>query len=457
MKNNKNNNENRLEEANKPYEISEKLHRFYRGKIQMVPKAPVRSLNDFSYWYTPGVARPCRLIEADRQKVFDYTNKGNSIAVVSDGTRVLGLGNIGPEAALPVMEGKSLIFKYLGGVDAVPMCLEERDLQKLVALVKAMAPNFGGINLEDIESPKCYDLLDILREELNIPVWHDDRQGTATIILAGVINSFKLVGRDLTEAKFVLQGAGASNLAVAELLVLLDVPPGNIVLVDSKGILHDQRKIASNNRLKAKWARISNKWKLKGQLETALENADILIALSTPGPGIVAPELIQKMKKNSIVFACANPVPEIWPWEARDNGAAITATGRSDFANQLNNSLVFPGVFRGALDVQATTITDEMCVVAARAIAQRAQKIGLSSNFIVPTMEDEKVMTEVAVAVGRKAVESNLAGRELKVEELAASADRIISSARKNVKLMMENKIIPPVPEGNQFPSPKGS
>jgi malate dehydrogenase (oxaloacetate-decarboxylating) len=435
-------NREKLEKANRPYEISKQLHEFYRGKLEVIPKCPVRTLNDFSYWYSPGVAQPSNEISKDPEKVYTYTNKGNFTAIVSDGSRVLGLGNIGPAGALPVMEGKALIFKYLGGVDAFPLCVNTKTADELVDLVKRISPTFGAINLEDIESPKCFEVLDRLREELEIPVWHDDRQGTATIIVAGILNSLKITNRKPENAKFVLFGAGAANLATADLLMPGNVKPENIILIDSKGILHKDRKIDPKNKLKQKWANISNGENRKGGLKEALKGADFLIALSIPGPDVIPADYIKNMAKDPVVFACANPVPEIWPWDAKAGGAKIVATGRSDFENQVNNSLVFPGVFRGALEVRAKTITDEMCFEAAKAIAKRAEDIGLSENFIIPTMEDQEVVIQVACAVGKKAIELGLANNPMSEKELYNSVSKCIKRAQAQVKTFMDNGII---------------
>ncbi len=437
-------NNERLKKANQYYEKAERLHRYYGGKLEVVSKCAVTSLDDFSLWYTPGVAEPCREIAKDPEKLFDYTNRGNAVAVVSDGTRVLGLGNIGARGAMPVMEGKALLFKYLGGVDAYPICLDTTDEETIVNICKVLTPTFGGINLEDIETPKCFHILERLRREMDIPVWHDDRQGTATVIVAGVFSSLELKGLALEQARIVLFGAGASNLAVADLLHLSGADPERIILVDSKGTLHRGREIPRNNPMKAKWAQLSNGAQVKGGLTEALRGADFLIALSTPGPGVITKEQVALMNPDPVVFACANPVPEIWPWEAKEGGARIVATGRSDFPNQLNNSVVFPGVLRGALDVRATTITDEMCVAAARAITCRAKELGLTEESLVPTMEDEKVVAMVAQAIGEKAMELGLAQVEIPGEELFAMAAKTIARARAQTQHLMSTGIIPP-------------
>ncbi len=440
------NGKDKVSAANKYYEESERLHRFFRGKIEVVSKCTVDELNDFSLWYTPGVAEPCREIARDPSALPLYTNHGNAVAVVSDGTRVLGLGNIGARAAMPVMEGKALLFKYLGGVDAYPLCLDTTDVETLVTVCKAITPTFGGINLEDVETPKCFHLLKRLQEELPIPVWHDDRQGTATVILAGIFSSLKLKGIALGDARIVLFGAGASNLAVADLLELSGADVERIILVDSRGIITRDRVIPADNPIKAKWARLSNGEQRTGGIREALAGADLLVALSTPGPGVILPDDIRVMAKDPAVFVCANPVPEIWPWEAQEAGAAIVATGRSDFPNQLNNSIVFPGVFRGALDVGTTSITDEMCVDAALAITARAEELGLSATRIVPTMEDEKVFAMVARAVGLKAIERGFATIQRTGDELLEMATTRIHRARTQVQVLMDAGVIPHAP-----------
>ncbi|HJX37497.1 MAG TPA: NADP-dependent malic enzyme [Anaerolineae bacterium] len=437
-----------LARAQKPSEDAMKLHPFYRGKIEVVAKCVVRDFQDFGIWYTPGVAAPCRAIAKDKELAYDYTNKWNSVAVVTDGTRVLGLGDIGPEAAMPVMEGKALLFKYLGGVDAVPICLDTKDPDQFIATVKLLQPSFGGINLEDISQPKCFRILNTLRREMHIPVWHDDQQGTAAVTLAGLINALEVVGKSLSEARIAMIGAGAANLCIARLLIPAGVTPGHIIMCDSKGTLHRGR-----TELKEKYA---EKWEMclktnedavTGGSVEAIRGADVLIALSTPGPGTVKPEWVAEMAADAVVFACANPVPEIWPWEAKEAGARIMATGRSDFPNQVNNSLGFPGIFRGTLDVRARTITDEMCIAAAYELAKTAQDRGLHEEYLVPTMDEWEVFPREAVAVGLKAIEQGVARVEAGRDELYEQASRIIERARGEIQLLMDEGIIPPPPE----------
>jgi len=441
-----------LKKAEKPSKLAPVYHKFYEGKMQVMPRCAVTSLDDFAIWYTPGVAKPCKLIQEDPDmRSFEYTSRWNYVAVVSDGTRVLGLGNIGPEAAMPVMEGKALLFKYLGGVDAFPLCIRTTDPDEIITFLKWIEPTFGGINLEDIAKPKCFYVLEKAREELNIPVWHDDQQGTATVVLAGVINALKLVGKKLSEVKIAMIGAGAANIKCADVLELAGAKPGNIIMVDSKGILTPNRKDIlekEKNPWKWKWAVKSNAEGKTGGIPEALEGADVCVAMSRPGPGVIKPEWISKMADNAIVFACANPIPEIWPWEAKDAGAKIVGTGRSDFPNQVNNSLGFPGIFRGVLDVRARTITDEMCVAAAKAIAEYAEEKGLHEDYILPTMADWEVYPREAVACALKSIEQGVARIKPSRQELWERAVKIISEARKSLEVLMKAGLIkPPPPE----------
>lgn len=421
-------------------------HLLCGGKIQIVSKVPVTGLEDFSVYYTPGVAEPCRAIKADKEKVYELTNKWNTIAVVSDGTRVLGLGDIGPEAGLPVMEGKALLFKYLGGVDAVPICLDTKNPDEIIQAVKWLQPSFGGINLEDIAQPKCFYILDTLRAEMEIPVWHDDQQGTAAITLAGLINALEVVGKKIETAAIALIGAGAANVAVMRVIFAAGVKPQNCIVVDSKGILHSGRTDIEEKRQE-----FSDKWKLcqitnpehrTGGIAEALRGVDVCIALSKSGPGVILPDWIRAMNKDAIVFACANPIPEIWPEEAKQAGAKIVATGRSDFPNQVNNSLGFPAIFRGALDVRAKTITDEMCIAAATSLAEFARKRGINENNILPTMEEREAYVAEAVAVALRAQEQGVARVSRSAEELRKNAKTMIESAQRAVKVLMKAKII---------------
>ncbi|MGE5543253.1 MAG: NAD(P)-dependent malic enzyme, partial [Bacillota bacterium] len=310
-----------LAKANKPAEDAMKMHPFFRGKIQTALRCVVRNMDDFAIWYTPGVAAPCKAIQKNRDLVYEYTCKWNTVAVVSDGTRVLGLGDIGPEAGLPVMEGKALLFKYLGGVDCVPICLDTRDPDEFIKTVEYLQPSFGGINLEDIAQPKCFRILDTLRNRMEIPVWHDDQQGTAAVTVAGMINAAKITGRRLRDMKVAMVGAGAANICVARMLMAAGVTPGNIVMVDTKGTLHRGRTDLEESQAewKEKWemCRKTNAGGVTGGIAEAMKGADAVIALAKPGPGTIKPEWVKAMAKDAIVFACANPIPEIWPWEAK--------------------------------------------------------------------------------------------------------------------------------------------
>ena len=436
-----------LAKAKIPGQHAMKLHPFYRGKIEIVPKCVVRDFSDFAIWYTPGVAEPCKAIKADPKQVWELTNKGNTVAVVTDGTRVLGLGDIGPEAGLPVMEGKSLLFKYLGGVDSFPVCLDTKDPEQIIQAVKWLQPSFGGINLEDISQPKCFYILDRLRKEARIPVWHDDQQGTATVVVAGAMNAIKLVGKKLFEAKVALIGAGAANIAGLRVMVAAGFNPKNVIMTDSKGILNVQRKELQQD-FKEKWwaAQITNGEGRSGGVPEAMKGADITIAASKPGPGTIKPEWVKLMATDAIVFPVANPVPEIWPWEAHEAGARIVATGRSDFPNQVNNSLGFPGIFRGVLDVRASTITDEMCIAAARELAKTAEDKGLREDYIVPTMSEWEVYPREATAVAMKAMEQGVALVKKSRQEIYEEAERMIRRAREETKFLMDGKFIPPAP-----------
>ncbi|MFQ6066259.1 MAG: NADP-dependent malic enzyme [bacterium] len=438
-----------LAKAKKPGEDALRLHPFYQGKIEMVPKCVIRDFNDFAIWYTPGVAQTCRMIAKNKEAVYNNTNKWNTVAVVSDGTRVLGLGDIGPEAGLPVMEGKALLFKYLGGVDAFPICLDTKGPDEIITAVKWLQPSFGGINLEDIEKPKCFYILDRLREEMDIPVWHDDQQGTAAITLAGLFNALKIVGKEIDKVKIAMIGAGAANMAIARLLVSAGATPGNLIMTDSKGILHPNRKDIDREKDPQKWNMClnTNSDHRKGNTQKAMEGTDVCIACSKPGPGIIKKEGVRRMADDAILFACANPIPEIWPWEAKDAGARIVATGRSDFPNQVNNSLGFPGIFRGALDVRARTITDEMCIEAAKELAKCAEDKGLNEDYIVPTMDEWEVFPREAVAVGMKAIEQRVTRVDITQDQLYQKASFMIKRARDTVELLMEKGAIPPAPE----------
>jgi malate dehydrogenase (oxaloacetate-decarboxylating) len=438
-----------LAKATKPSADAMKLHPFYKGKIETALKCTVRDFNDFAIWYTPGVAAPCKEIAADPEKVYDYTNKWNTVIVVSDGTRVLGLGDIGPKAGLPVMEGKALLYKYLGGVDAVPIMLDTKDPDAIIRTVLMLQPGFGGVNLEDIANPKCFYILDTLREKAEIPVWHDDQQGTATVTLAGLINALKVVDKKIEDVSIAFIGSGASNVACSRLIFGSGADPGKCFMVDSKGILGTHRRDLELRKAEYvdKWrlCQITNREGRQGDIPDAMRNADVVIALSRSGPGVILPEWVSTMAKDSIVFACANPVPEIWPWEAKEAGARVVATGRSDFPNQVNNSLGFPGIFRGALDVRARTITDEMCFAAAHAMANQIQDC-MDEEHILPNMDDWEVFPREAAAVAMKAQEQGLARIQMSYEEELKNAMTIIKRSRDLTHMMMKDGFIAEAP-----------
>ncbi len=439
-----------LAKAKKPSADAMILHPFYRGKIETTLKCAVRDFNDFAIWYTPGVAAPCRAIAADPELVYEHTNKWNTVAVVSDGTRVLGLGDIGPKAGLPVMEGKALLYKYLGGVDGVPIMLDTKDPDLIINTVLMLQPGFGGVNLEDISQPKCFRILDTLREKAEIPIWHDDQQGTATVTLAALINALKVVGKKMSEVSITFIGSGASNVACSRLIFGWGADPSRCFVVDSKGILGKHRKDLELRKAEYvdKWhlCQITNAEGREGDIPQAMKGVDVVIALSKSGPGVIQPEWVASMAKDAIVFACANPVPEIWPWEAKEAGAAVVATGRSDFENQVNNSLGFPGIFRGTLDVRARTITDEMCFAAAEALANHVGD-KLSPEHILPTMDDWEVFPREAAAVGMKAQEQGLARVKLSYDELLQNAMTIIKRSRDLTHMMMAEGFIAKAPE----------
>ncbi len=435
-----------LAKAQKPSADAMKLHPFYRGKIETGIKVAVRSVDDFAIWYTPGVAAPCRAIQQDPALVYEYTSKWNTVAVVSDGTRVLGLGDIGPKAGLPVMEGKALLFKYLGGVDAVPIMLDTKDPADIIRTVLMLQPGFGGVNLEDISQPKCFRVLDTLREQAEIPIWHDDQQGTACVTVAGLLNALKIVSKPVDEVRVVFIGSGAANVAISRLCFAAGIDPAKALMVDSKGIMGRDREDIYQRRAEYvdKWrlCEITNAEGRKGGMADALVGADVCLAASQPGPGTIKPEWVSAMAHDAIVFACANPVPEIWPWEAEAAGAAIVATGRSDFPNQVNNSLGFPGIFRGTLDVRAKTITDEMCIAAAEALASSAPDGGLDPHCILPVMTEWEVFAREAVAVGMKAQEQGIAGLTMSAGDLYQRASDMIHRSRRITEAMLEQGFI---------------
>jgi len=428
------------------------LSRFYAGKIETVPKVPVRSLHDFSLWYTPGVAAVSRAIQAEPELAFELTGRWNTVAIVTDGSRVLGLGDIGPRAALPVMEGKALLFKFLGGVDAVPVPIQVGSPDEFLSTVEAISPAFGGINLEDIASPKCFGILEELSQRLEIPVWHDDQLGTAAATVAGMLNALAATGRSVHEVRTVLLGAGAANLATARLLLSLGHDPARLTLVDHRGILDAERDDVDELSVRHPWKyRLSlrtNGGGRTGSLDRAVEGADVLVAASTPVPGTVRPEHVRAMAPRPIVFALANPEPEIWPDVARSAGAAVVATGRSDFPNQVNNSLVFPAVFRGVLDARARSIPDEIVLAAARELARAAERKGISPAHILPTMEEAEVFPRVAAAVADAAVAAGVARRRLSHAEFLARAEALMARPARLVRTLTRARLTASMPRG---------
>ncbi len=446
------------QKAYQPMEDAARLHPFYKGKIETTLKCCIRDFNDFGIWYTPGVSKPCLEIKDDPEKVYEHTNKWNTVAVISDGTRVLGMGDIGPKAGMPVMEGKSLLYKYLGGVDGFPLMVDTRDPDKFIEFVKLAQPGLGGVNLEDIAQPKCFRILDTLREECEIPVWHDDQQGTACVTLAGLINALKVTDRKIEDVRIAFIGSGAANVAISRLIFAYGARPELCTVVDSKGILHKKRddieKVKDEWVDKWKYCQITNEEQREGGIAEALKGADVCIALSQQGPGVIEKDWVKAMAPDPIVFLCANPIPEMWPWEAKEAGAAVIATGRSDFENQVNNSLGFPGIFRGTLDVRARTITDEMCIAAAEELAKVAEDRGLRPDYIMPTMDDWEVFPREAAAVAMKAIEQGIALRkDLTYEQEIEEATAIIARARGLVQDAMALGYIP-MPDGSKAPAP---
>jgi malate dehydrogenase (oxaloacetate-decarboxylating) len=439
-----------LARANKPAEEALRLHPFYKGKVQMMPRCPIRDLGDFAVWYTPGVAAPCRAIAARPELVYEHTNKANCIAIVSDGTRVLGLGDIGPEAGLPVMEGKALLFKYLGGVDAVPLCLATKDPDEFIRTVQLLEPSFGGINLEDIAQPKCFRILDTLRKEMSIPVWHDDQQGTATVLLAGLLNALRVVDKALGRVQIALIGMGAANVASYRLLKAAGADAAAIIACDSRGVLHKGRHDIEERQAEFtdKWrvCRESNAAGVTGGIAEALRGADVCIAFARSDPDLIRPEWVKRMARDAIVFACSNPLPEIWPWDAKEAGARVVGTGRGDFPNQVNNSLGFPAIFRGTLDVRARTITEEMALAAAHQLARFAQVRGIHEDDILPRMDEWEVFAREAAATAVKAQEQGIARLSQTSEQLYNRATRVIRDAREATQLLMKERYIPQPP-----------
>lgn len=388
-----------------------RLHKENQGKIRVETRVPLKNAKDLSLAYSPGVAEPCKDIFDNRQKVYDYTSKGNLVAVVSDGTAVLGLGNIGAEGALPVMEGKAVLFKSFAGVDAFPVCLDTQDPEEIIKTVKYLAPTFGGINLEDISAPNCFTIEERLKKELDIPVFHDDQHGTAIVTAAGLINALKITGKKMEDILVVANGAGAAGIAIIKLLLSLGVK--DVIMCDSKGAIFEGRPYGMNP-VKDGIAKITNKMKKEGTLQQVIQGADVFIGVSVAGS--LTHEMICSMNEKPIIFAMANPVPEIMPDEAKKAGAAVIGTGRSDFPNQVNNVLAFPGIFRGALDVMATDINEEMKLAAVYAIAGLIGADELDSEHIIPSPFDPRVAPQVAAAVAKAAMETGVARKEVDLQ-----------------------------------------
>ena len=380
-----------------------KLHYELKGKLEITPRAKVDSKEALSLAYTPGVAEPCLVIQKDVEKSYELTRRWNTVAVVTDGTAVLGLGDIGPEAGMPVMEGKCVLFKAFGDVDAIPLCVRTKDVEEIVKTVSLLAGSFGGVNLEDISAPRCFEIEKRLKEICDIPIFHDDQHGTAVVTLAGLINALKLTGKKIEEVKIVTSGAGAAGIAIIKLL--LSMGAKNVIMTDREGAIYKGRE--NLNPIKMEMAEITNLSMEKGSLSDVIKNADVFIGVSAPGT--LNKDMVKSMAEKPIIFACANPIPEIFPEDAKEAGAAVVSTGRSDFPNQINNVLCFPGIFRGALDVRAKDINDEMKVAAAYAIAGLVSNQELNAEYILPAAFDERVKDAVANAVAEAAKKSGVA------------------------------------------------
>lgn len=405
-----------------------KMHKDNQGKIKVVSKVPVRDKNDLSLAYTPGVAEPCKEISRDISQVWEYTNKGNFVAVVTDGTAVLGLGDIGPEAGLPVMEGKCVLFKCFGGVDAFPLCLSSKKVDDIVSAVKLVSPTFGGINLEDISAPRCFEVETRLKKETDIFIFHDDQHGTAVVCAAAMLNAVKVVGKDLRKMKLVMNGAGAAGVAVSRLFLSMGI--GELILCDSKGAIYEGRT-EGMNWAKEEMAKKTNRSKVK-TLAEAFKGADAFIGVSVAGA--VSQDMVRSMAKDAIVIAMANPVPEIFPDEAKTAGAKIVGTGRSDYPNQVNNVLAFPGIFRGALDTRARDISDGMKIAAAKAIASLVAPAELSADCIIPKAFDRRVGPAVAAAVAEQAMKEGLARVKVDPKEVAKHCVELVEKANAEIR-----------------------
>ncbi|MFH0952784.1 MAG: NADP-dependent malic enzyme [Verrucomicrobiota bacterium] len=429
-------------------------HRFYGGKIQTVPKIGAFGFNWFNVWYTPGVSQVSTAIRDNSDASYELSNRGNLVAVVTDSTRVLGDGDVSPPGGLGVMEGKAFLMKYLGGVDAMPLCVDSRnargepDPENLIEFVRRSQSSFGAVNLEDISQPNCYRVLDVLREQCEIPVWHDDAQGTGCVTLAGLLNALKVAGKDIARVRIVFYGAGASNTTIARLIIMAGADPANLIMFDSRGALGKHRDdIKADARFYRKWE-ICEQTNPKGlrSVEEGMKGADVLIALSTPGPNTVKQDWVGAMGPKAIVFACANPVPEIYPYAAREAGAYIVATGHGDFPNQVNNSVGFPGILKGALLVRAKKITDNMAIAAARSLATFAEKKGLSTEYIIPRMEESAVFPHEAADVAMQAVQDGVARLPLKRDEVYRKTETDITYSRRLLDSMLQGGFIRPPP-----------
>jgi malate dehydrogenase (oxaloacetate-decarboxylating) len=430
-------------------------HQFYGGKMVTVPKAGLFGFNWFNVWYTPGVSKVSTSIRDDHDLSFELSNRGNLVAVVSDSTRVLGDGDVSPSGGLGVMEGKAFLMKYLGGVDGIALCIDSRDAKgepdpdKIIDFVKMLAPSVGAVNLEDISQPNCYKVLDTLRDACDIPVWHDDAQGTGCVTLAGLINALKIVDKPIDKVSIFMYGAGASNTTIARLILQAGADPDRMIIMDTKGSLNRKREdLKADTRFYRKWelAQQTNP-RCVNDVETAVKGADVLIALSKPDPTTVKPAWIRSMAPKPVVFACANPVPEIYPHAAKEAGAAVVATGRGDFPNQVNNSLGFPAILKGALLVRAKKVTDNMAVAAARSLAETAEKKGISPDYIIPKMDEEDVYPEEAAAVAVQAIEDGVARRTLTAAQVIVHTRHDIAQARGQFDAMVQAGYVPEPPQ----------
>ena len=395
-----------------------KLHKDNQGKLEVISNVPVNTKEDLSLAYTPGVAEPCLKIKENYDDIYEYTSKGNIVAVVTNGTAVLGLGDIGAGAGLPVMEGKAVLFKTFAGVDAFPICLNSKNVDEIINTVKLMEPSFGGINLEDIKAPECFEIERRLKEEMNIPVFHDDQHGTAIVVLAAIINSLKVTKRNIADAKFVINGAGSAGISIAKLLMRAGAK--HVTMVDRIGIIEESQEWM--NDAQKEIAKVTNREHLTGTLADAVKGADAFIGVSAPG--VLTKEMVSTMAKDSIVFAMANPVPEIFPDEAKAGGALVAGTGRSDYPNQVNNLLAFPGIFRGALDVRATDINEEMKIAAAYGIAELIPESELTPDYVIPAATDRRISPVVASFVAKAAIDTGIARRSDMTPEMVAEHTR---------------------------------